>query len=203
MSIETWRAYERPEDEVTGNPTDNYERRPPGTGGMADSVRYQTYATVDGHVLFQASERKFWRAFCAAVGRDDLFEAHPGAEYADHARGDTELRSELAQVFLGATSQEWVELGIKANVPISPVHTSHSIWSDPQFQERLPWLPASRLGADQLPFPVRVDGELQPPPEHAPTPGQHTDHILRDVLGYDQARRDALLESGALGADGT
>ena len=41
--IETWRAYERPEDEVTGNKSDDYERRAPGTAGMKEGVRYQIY----------------------------------------------------------------------------------------------------------------------------------------------------------------
>src|SRR5271163_310143 len=31
---ETWRAYERPQSEVTGNKADDYERRAPGTAGM-------------------------------------------------------------------------------------------------------------------------------------------------------------------------
>jgi crotonobetainyl-CoA:carnitine CoA-transferase CaiB-like acyl-CoA transferase len=29
--------------------------------------------------------------------------------------------------------------------------------------------------------------------------GQHTDEVLHEVLGYDDARIDALRESGALG----
>jgi crotonobetainyl-CoA:carnitine CoA-transferase CaiB-like acyl-CoA transferase len=68
LRIETSRAYQRPEDEVTGNPSDGYQRRPPGTGGMADAVRYQFYESSDGYVLFMASEQKFWRNFCTAVG---------------------------------------------------------------------------------------------------------------------------------------
>src|ERR1700726_369305 len=48
--IETWKGYARPEDEVYGNKTDNYERRAPGTAGMREGVRYQIYATADGHV---------------------------------------------------------------------------------------------------------------------------------------------------------
>src|SRR5213078_5013731 len=59
--IETWKAYERPESEVTGNASDNYERRAPGTAGMREGVRYQFYEASDGgFVLLQASEREFW-----------------------------------------------------------------------------------------------------------------------------------------------
>ncbi|HEY4376083.1 MAG TPA: CoA transferase, partial [Acidimicrobiales bacterium] len=45
---ESFRAYERPESEVTGNKADNYERRAPGTAGMVEGVRYQVYETSDG-----------------------------------------------------------------------------------------------------------------------------------------------------------
>ena len=92
---ETWKAYERPESEVTGNKADNYERRAPGTAGMKEGVRYQIYESADGHVLFMASEQAFWKNFCAGVGRLDLFEKWPGSKYADHARGNRELQREL------------------------------------------------------------------------------------------------------------
>ena len=70
LRSETWRSYERPESEVTGNKADNYERRAPGTAGMVEGVRYQVYETSDGrHVLFMASEQAFWKNFCEGVGR--------------------------------------------------------------------------------------------------------------------------------------
>src|SRR4051794_14479562 len=49
---ETWKAYERPQSEVTGNASDDYERRAPGTAGMQGGVRYSMYESADGHVLF-------------------------------------------------------------------------------------------------------------------------------------------------------
>src|SRR5919205_1334058 len=56
--IESYKAYERPPSEVTGNKADNFERRPVATKGMKEGVRYQVYATSDGrHVLFMASEQ--------------------------------------------------------------------------------------------------------------------------------------------------
>ncbi|MDN3357560.1 CoA transferase [Actinomadura sp. DC4] len=200
LRSEGHRAYERPPEEVTGNPADGYERRPPGTAGMADGVRYQFYGSKDGHILFMASERAFWRNFCAAVGREDLFEGRPGTELADHARGDLELRRELSAIFARRTSAEWVEFGLAYDVPIGPVNTPADVGSDPQFADRLPWGTADRLRADQLPFPVRVVGE--PPPiaaRPAPSAGEHGEEILREVLGYDETRIERLRAAGALG----
>ena len=103
LRSETWRAYERPESEVTGNEADDYERRAPGTAGMEAGVRYQYYATKDGYVLFMASEREFWKNFAEGIGRADLFERWPGSQYGDHARGNTELREILRDVFATRT----------------------------------------------------------------------------------------------------
>jgi crotonobetainyl-CoA:carnitine CoA-transferase CaiB-like acyl-CoA transferase len=196
---ETWRAYERPDSDVTGNASDNYERRAPGTGGMREGVRYQIYATKDGHVLFMASEQAFWKNFCDALGRQDLFERWPGSKYADHARGNRELQAELREIFASRTSQEWMDFGGEVNTPIAPVNTPKNLPDDPQFQDRFEWLPAERLGADQLGFPVKFADEPLPTPEQAPTPGQHTEDVLRSVCGYDDDAIARLRESGALG----
>jgi crotonobetainyl-CoA:carnitine CoA-transferase CaiB-like acyl-CoA transferase len=197
--IESWKAYERPASEVTGNKADDYERRAPGTAGMKEGVRYQIYASQDGHVLFMASEQEFWRNFCAAVGRSDLFERWPGAKFADHARGNRELQRELREIFATKTSAEWIAFGAEKNVPIAPVNTPRTIADDPQFRARFPWYPYARHGADMLPFPVKFLGEELPEPAKAPGVGEHTERVLRDVLGYDAERVAKLRASGALG----
>ncbi|MCP3975569.1 MAG: CoA transferase, partial [bacterium] len=116
--IESERAYLRPENEVTGNPSDDYERRPAGLAGMWEGVRYQAYEASDGHVLFMASEQAFWRNFCEGVDRMDLFEKWPGSTYADHARGNTELQHELRTIFAAKTCKEWLDLSNNVNTPI-------------------------------------------------------------------------------------
>ena len=196
---ETWLAYRRPQDEVTGNPSDDYERRAPGTAGMREGVRYQLYESADGHVLFMASEQAFWKNFCEGVGRPDLYERWPGSTYADHARGNRELQAELRDVFKQRTSEQWLAFADEVNTPIAPVNTPQTVVDDPQFQARLPLLSHTDHGADMLPFPVRLVGEELPAPGHAPTVGQHTDDVLRDLLGVDDDRLAELREAGALG----
>jgi crotonobetainyl-CoA:carnitine CoA-transferase CaiB-like acyl-CoA transferase len=196
---ETWRAYDRPADEVTGNKSDDYARRAPGTAGMREGVRYQVYRVVDGHVLFMASEQEFWKNFCQGVGRMDLFDRWPGAKFADHARGNRELQAELTTIFGVRTVAEWLEFGEKVNTPIAPVNTPQTLADDPQFQARLGWIDKDVLGADQLPSPLKYADVDLPVPTKAPEVGEDNDEVLRGLLGYDEDHIAALRAAGALG----
>ena len=189
LRSETWRAYERPESEVTGNEADNFERRAPGTGGMEAGVRYQFYATTDGHVLFMASEREFWKNFCEGIGRPDLFERWPGSQYGDHARGNTELRVDPARRLRDADRRRSGSRSGSSTTRRSRRRTrprrsttirSSRIASTCSRREQ--------VGADMLPTPIKFVDETLPMPTKAPTVGQHTEQVLRDVLGWDDDR---------------
>jgi len=197
--IESHRAYERPESEVTGNKADNYERRAVGTAGMKEGVRYQIYEATDGHVLFMASEQAFWKNFCECMGRSELFEKWPGSKFADHARNNRELQRELREIFKQKSCEEWLRLGEEKNFPIAPCNTPKSIAEDPQFQDRFPWYSRDKHGADMLPFPVKFVGEELPEPGMAPTVGEHTEAVCSEVLGYDAARIQKLHDAGVFG----
>lgn len=197
LPIEGHRAYERPEPEVTGNPADGGARRRPGPGGMEEAVRYQYYRSADGHVLFQASEQEFWRNFCVACDRLDLYRGREGQQYGDHATGDRDLRAALRDLFATRTTAEWVELGLAIDCPIAPVNDAEGIGRDPQFAHRMAWWPAAEHGADLLPSPVNVVGEPRRPPRRAPEVGADTDDVLAE-LGYGDERVAALRSAGVI-----
>src|SRR5207244_4404574 len=153
---------------------------------MIPAVRYQYYGTADQRVvLLQASERKFWRNFCAAVGRPDLFEAKPGEPAGDHARGDEALRAELAAIFRTRTRAEWVELFIAHDVPGGPVYTADELLQDPHFRARELLFAQDHPVAGHVRLfgtPVKVDGErFEATP--APAPVDHTAEVLGGTLG--------------------
>lgn len=197
--IESERAYLRPESEVTGNPADDYVRRPAGLAGMWEGVRYQMYEARDGHVLFMASEQAFWRNFCQGVDRMDLFDTWPGSTYADHARGNVELQRELQAIFRTRTCAEWLDFATEHNTTIAPVNTPANIGDDPQFQDRMGFYPTEELGCEQLPLPVFVDGDPLPCPTKAPTVGQDTDAVMASVLGRTDEQITEMRNQGTFG----
>ena len=81
------------------------------------------------------------------------------------------------------------------------MNTPKTLLDDPQFADRFPLLPASEMGADQLFTPLHFVGEELPHPAKAPTVGQHTEAVLRSVLGYDDNQISTARDGGAFGTD--
>ena len=73
------------------------------------------------------------------------------------------------------------------------------MFDDPQFRERLPLLPKEQVGADMLPTPIKYVGEELPVPAKAPTVGEHTEHVLRTVLGWTDDQIVKARDAGAFG----
>jgi crotonobetainyl-CoA:carnitine CoA-transferase CaiB-like acyl-CoA transferase len=169
---------------------------------MRDAVRYQYYDTADDRtIVFQASERHFFIEFCRAVGREDLLEGDLGAEFGEHARGDHALRRALAEIFATRTQQEWVDFFVEIDVPGGPVHRVPELPDDPHFVARADLVEHDHPVAGPLRMlgtPIHVDAP-QGARGPAPASGEHSDEILRTVLGYDDGRIAALREAGVVG----
>ena len=109
-----------PESEVTGNKSDDYERRAPGTAGMRDGVRYQMYEIsrrpravhgVRAGVLEELLRRRRPDRPVRDVAR---------LQYADHARGNRELQAELRDIFPSRTTQPSGSPSASRSTPRSP-----------------------------------------------------------------------------------
>jgi crotonobetainyl-CoA:carnitine CoA-transferase CaiB-like acyl-CoA transferase len=164
----------------------------------ARDVRYQYYDAADGPVLLMATETRFWQNFCRAVGRDDLFARWPGRPHADHDYGNDELRAELRAIFAARTRAEWVALFIEHDVAGAPVYLGGETQADPHFATRGLWLDPQTHGLRLIGPPLRIDGSIAVAPRPAPTGGQHTDDVLRRVLGYDDDHIAGLRLAGAV-----
>jgi crotonobetainyl-CoA:carnitine CoA-transferase CaiB-like acyl-CoA transferase len=129
----------------------------------------------------------------------DLFDRWPGRPHADHDYGNDELRRELQQIFRTRTRAQWIELFIDHDVAGAPVYVAGETHADPHFVARDLWLDPAVHGVRLVGSPVRVDGRQAVADHAAPSAGEHTKHVLRDVLGYDDEQIRVLEDTGALG----
>jgi crotonobetainyl-CoA:carnitine CoA-transferase CaiB-like acyl-CoA transferase len=133
---------------------------------------YNVYETRDGlRLALGALERKFWVAFCQAIGRPDLAVRHDTDE-ADQAG----LIREIQAVFATRTRQEWLEFFGAHDVCLSPVNTPADALRDPHVLARGLVSHQPGLKAVRPPFLGR-EVVLTP----APALGAHTDEILASL----------------------
>ena len=147
---------------------------------------YEVFPTKDGHVALAVGNEGQWRRFCQVAGAPHLAE-HPDFETnADRVRNREKLVPVMKDVMRQHTSQEWMDLLRKDEIPCGPIQTVDRALNDPQVRARGMILEASHPTAG----PIRLVGSPlklgdTPPEVRLPPPmlGQHTEEVLREVLG--------------------
>jgi crotonobetainyl-CoA:carnitine CoA-transferase CaiB-like acyl-CoA transferase len=164
---------------------------------MRESVRYQYYETSDDqYVVFNALEDKFWKRFCDAVNRPDLFE--PGrADPSENPSAVTTVRAELRDIFKSRTRSEWIQFFIETDIAGAPAFLGADLFDDPHVEAR-ELVYEDVTGKRMLGTPIKSDVGSGPVPTPAPVVGQDTDEVLRVVAGYDSDDLARLRANGVI-----
>ena len=174
----------------------------PGPKGSAHRLTapYQAFETSDGYVNVGAANQANWERLCAAIGRDELASDPRFAEPRDRMDNLDELTATLEQTFSRQTSDHWLKALEAAGVPAGPIYDLGQVYEDPQVRARQMIVETDHPVAGQISnigIPVKLSetpGRFQRP---APTLGQHTDEVLRE-LGRTDAEIAALRSTGAV-----
>ncbi|SBT09919.1 L-carnitine dehydratase/bile acid-inducible protein F [Candidatus Accumulibacter aalborgensis] len=136
---------------------------------------YGVYATADGRYMAVAPlEQKFWCLFCDALGRPDWKALH-GARGAAAAA----LRHELEMVFASRSQADWQDVFAGVDCCVTPVLTVAEALEHPQFIAR--GMTVSADGVTQYAPPVKLSGWVFAVERAAPSPGEHSEEILREA----------------------
>ncbi|MBI4247310.1 MAG: CoA transferase [Candidatus Rokubacteria bacterium] len=144
------------------------------------------FTTADGHINIAASGQVMYRRLCEAIGAQPLIDDPRFKTMADRSKHRKAMNAELDKVLAARTSAEWIEILNKAGVPSGPIYNIQQVYEDPQVRHLGMAQPVSHpergeIRVQGLPATLsRTPGAVRTP---APTHGQHTDEILRE-LGY-------------------
>ena len=155
----------------------------------------------DRFVAIAVCDDTQWQTLTAELGRPDLGADAGLAEVPGRLARAGELDDALGAWTATQRAQD-VQARLQARgVPAHLAATSTDWARDPQLAHRghLRRLPDERLGAAFVEGPryllSETPGQVSRP---APTLGQDNEHVLRVLLGYDQAQYDRVAASGAL-----
>ncbi len=165
-------------------------------------VAIGAFPTATGPIyLCCANDRSYQRLVRQVLGRADLAEGD-FADNAGRARRRDWLRQEVRTMLEAQPREYWLQKMRAAGVPVGAVLTVGEAFSGPDMRERglLSAIPHPTAGTvPNVAPPFRLSRTPVVDPVAAPTLGQHTREVLRDVLGMDDAAFGALAATGALG----
>lgn len=176
---------------------------PPGRIGNLhpNIVPYQPFKTADGDVILACGNDNLYRKFCEAAGCPELA-ADP--RYATNSKR-VEYRADLTRVLQGVfakkTTKEWVALLEAAGVPNGPINNVAQVFEEPQVKARGIRLKLDHPAAgalDSVASPMRFSGTPLSFERAPPLLGQHTDEVLRGLLGKSDAELAKLRADGVV-----
>jgi crotonobetainyl-CoA:carnitine CoA-transferase CaiB-like acyl-CoA transferase len=148
-----------------------------------------------------ANDRLYRRLVIEVLGRPDL----ASGEF-DNRRSRTankeKLRAILTGIFVQDLRENWVAKMKAANIPVGYLRTVEEAFNSPEVRERHRLSQIAHPTAGTVPnieSPLNLGLTPVIDPVAAPLLGQHTGEVLREKLGYDDARVAALADAGAFG----
>jgi crotonobetainyl-CoA:carnitine CoA-transferase CaiB-like acyl-CoA transferase len=148
------------------------------------------------------NDKIFQRLMSHVLQRDDLATADIYATGPERIRRRDELFAILGDAFAKHPWSYWQPRMRAAGVPSAQLRTVGEAIRSPEARERRLVTRIAHPDAGWVPnvaLPIRYSRTPVADPVAAPAVGQHTNAVLRDLLGYDEQRLVRLAEAGAFG----
>lgn len=168
---------------------------PPRLGNLHPNiVPYQTFEASDGAFVMAVGNDRQFTALCRIIGReawldDPRFSTNPA-----RVENRETLVPLLQDVMRGRTRAAWIEALLGAGIPAGPINDVAQALNDAHVRAR-------GLADDVQPYvssPLKLSATPPTVRSAPPALGEHTDDVLCDVLGLDDARIHELRESGVV-----
>ena len=163
---------------------------------------FQAFRGSDGWFVIAVGNDTLWKNFCGAVKRPDLLADERFTTNGDRTKHYAELIPELERMLEAKTCGEWLAILEQAGVPAAPVNTVDKVMKDRQLAARNMFVTVEdeKAGTVTVPGnPIKMESIPESATrQKAPAVGEHTESILRHVLGLDEAAIASLRKQGAI-----
>ena len=158
------------------------------------------FETADGHINLAVTGHVIWERFCRAIDAES-FLSHPDYSSASlRLKNRDALNGEINLRLRKKTSEEWMAIFMKAEVPAGPIYSIDMVFADPQVRHlrMAEAVDSAALGRsiDLVRQPVRLSRSPSELKAASPECGEHTEEILVE-FGYG-ANEIAAFRSGGV-----
>lgn len=168
-------------------------------------VPFQAFRTKDkSWIIVAIGNDALWAKYCEVIEREDLTEDPRFRTNPLRTKHKKELIPVLDIEMAKKTRQEWSAIFDTAVLPYSPINNLKEICEDPHIKYRgmLVEIDQPRAGRMKIAgSPIHLSetpGKVYAP---APLLGEHSDEVLKDILGYSQEEIDKLKKKGIINSE--
>jgi len=168
-----------------------------GNGGVPSRV----FRCADGSIILTVGNDAQFGRFCQAIQQPDLITDGRFASGPDRIVNRDALNAILEAIFETRSVGIWLDLLVGAEVPVGPIYSFAETFADRHVRERGIEVRANLGDGLDVPLiasPIRYRNRPIETYSAPPTLGEHTDSILRELLGFsddsiEKLRRDQII----------
>jgi crotonobetainyl-CoA:carnitine CoA-transferase CaiB-like acyl-CoA transferase len=171
--------------------------------GHPNIVPYQTFETADGHVILTVGNDQQFQRFCEFANAPDLPQDIRFDTNANRVVNRDALIEIMVPLLAAKPSDHWLEGMEKLKIGCGPINNIDAVFSDPQVNDRdmvikMPHAALNGASVALVANPLRLSETAVSYRHPPPLLGEHTDEVLSEILGTDEAEQKSLREAGVI-----
>ncbi len=171
-----------------------------GGGQLGNAIHCKPHGPNDW--LYVVVQEVVWDALAAKIGGEQFAKDPRLATIAERRKNQDAVWEKLNEFAANYTKRELMALLNDLDVPCGPIMGTADLANDEHVRGRQMWVELDHPQRGKwfnVGMPIKLSAS-PPKIERSPLLGEHTDQVLKDVLGYDEARIKALRQAGAFSA---
>ncbi|HLO14719.1 MAG TPA: CoA transferase [Anaerolineales bacterium] len=174
----------------------------------ANIVPYQSFQANDAWFVVAVGNDRQFEKLCEVIGSTGMLRDYSGLvndvrfrSNSERVKNRAELIDLLKPIFLQKTAREWLSTLEDAGIPCGPINTLDQVFAIPQVEAREMLISMEHQEIGDLRLvgsPLKFSDT--PVNYHLPPPmlGEHTEEVLKELLGYSSEQLIDLRERGVI-----
>ncbi|MCG9127158.1 CoA transferase [Candidatus Poribacteria bacterium] len=162
---------------------------------------FEAFRSADGYVIIAIGNDTLWEKFCKHTNNEELISDERFNTNAVRTENHSELYSILSSIISSRSTDEWIESLGNIGVPCGPINSIDEVVNHEQVRARemITNVAHQITGKVAIPgVPIKLSDTPGGIDKPAPTLGEHTEEILKDILNLNEQDIEMLQRDGVI-----